>query len=122
MSTQRPSLTFDLLDSNKDKLATHFKEYVGKLTNRAMYKPECDNVFIQHPSVNDTDILAIVKVSIIETILKPMTFIMCWKVHTAGWLEAFDDGSRPSAYAREMFRPYTQAVSEWIEQVRYSVV
>lgn len=113
-------LTFDLLVENKDTLSDLFVEYIKKLTNRAMYKPEYDNLFLTRPSGSETGIVGTVKVSLIETILKPMTFMLCWKIHTNGLVEPFDDGSRPSAYARQMFRPYTEPVQKWVEMLRNS--
>ena len=116
------TLTFDVLSANKDKLSETFREYIKKLYNRASYKPEYDNAFICEPSKVDTNIAAIVKVSIIETILKPMTFIMYWRVHTNGYIEHFDgDPTRvhgPNAYARQMYMPYTQAIQEWVEAIK----
>lgn len=118
----RPPMTFELLEANRIKLSDIFIGYVKKLYNRKEFKPEFDNCYIVKPSVADTGIAAIVKVSIIETILKPMTFVMYWKIHTSGFVEHFDGDPKrdfgPNAYARQMFMPYTQPVQEWIEELR----
>ncbi len=115
-------MTFELLEANRIKLSDNFIDYIKRLPNRAPFKPEFDNCYIVPPTLADKGVAAIVKVSIIETILKPMTFIMYWKIHTSGLVEHFDgDPTRiygANSYARQMYMPYSQAVKEWVDMVR----
>jgi hypothetical protein len=90
--------TYEDIVQLKPQMIETGKKYISLVrnSNRKSYKPEFDNIFISEGvEVNDGlskyqklfnlgKRIAIVNVSIIETILKPMTFILSYYVFESG--------------------------------------
>lgn len=112
-------------------LTEAYREYVPKLWNRRCFQPEFDMVSVcEGPTHYCSAKGLLVTVSIIETLMRPMTFRLVWRIeehqmpgpgtgpmvtyHAAEPVDT-DTWSGPSGHARNMHAAYGEPLHKWLE-------
>lgn len=115
-------LTVENLDAARDDLATRYREVIKLMTNRAIFRPEFDNIFIR-PLRNGArgmdpvlgppeDYIAEVTVSIIEDVWKGRrTILLRYNVRKDGFCWPADEVER-------LHFTYKYPVEKWLEALK----
>ena len=112
MVSNKQYLTYELLKPHQDRIRDFFAEWLPKMTNRAQFKPEFDYAFVSPPPPNEDQVIATVRVGMIETILRPMNFTYVYYVYQTGIVY-----SVPPTHGHTGGRPYGYPVEKWADQI-----
>lgn len=114
-------LTVEILKTARDDLATRYREIIKLMTNRAIFRPEFDNIFIRSlqggahgmdPVLGPAeDYIAEVAVSIIEDVWKGRrTIILTYNVRKDGFCWPVDETER-------LHFTYKYPLEKWLDSL-----
>lgn len=112
MASNKKYLTYDLLKPHQERIRDYFAEWLPKMYNRKQFKPEFDYAIVFPPPPDEKQVVATVRIGMIETILRPMNFTYTYYVYSTSGVY-----SVPPTHGHTGGPPYGYPVEKWAEQI-----